>query len=287
MDRQVSTLQVGEYVLEYSIVGGGVPLLFFHGGHSNCYEEFGYQNLVASGYSIITPSRSGYSRTSSIAELEQACGLYLSLLDHLHIAKAHVIAASAGGPTGILFCATYAERVASLTLQSAITSPWLSPHDWAYRIFRRIFKPGVEKWTWLLLARINNLLPRLTFRLLLFSFSTLSPAEAYARLDGLAIESFRKMNNRQRSYNGFLIDLKQAQADYTKALRSIKAPTLIMHSKNDRSVAPKHAEYATAHIAHAEACILDAWGHLIWIGKHTAELDRKQNAFLAEHLIQS
>ncbi|SFF05315.1 Pimeloyl-ACP methyl ester carboxylesterase [Paenibacillus algorifonticola] len=283
MDRQVSTMQVGEYVLEYSIVGEGPPLLLFHGGHSNCYEEFGYQNLVASGYSIITPSRSGYSQTFPIPELQQACDLYLALLDHLHIAKVHVIAASAGGPTGILFCAQFPERVASLTLQCAISMPWLSSNDKAYRMGRLIFKPGVEKGTWLILAGMNNLLPRLMFRMLLSSFSTLSPAEAYARLDNLAIELFREMNNRQRSHKGFLIDLEQTQKDYTRELCSIKAPTLIMHSKNDRSVAPSHAEYAKAHIVHSEAFILDSWGHLIWIGKHAAEFDRKQIAFLAEN----
>ncbi|WP_341279640.1 alpha/beta hydrolase [Paenibacillus sp. FSL H8-0537] len=283
MDRQVSTIQVGEYVLEYSIAGEGLPLLFFHGGHSNCYEEFGYQSLIASGYSIITPSRSGYSKTSPIPELQQACEVYLALLDHLHIAKVHVIAASAGGPTGILFCAQFPERVASLTLQCAISMPWISSNNKAYRIGRLIFKPGVEKGTWLILAGMNNLLPRLMLRMSFFVFSTLSPAEAYARLDNLAVELFREMNNRQRSNYGFMIDLEQTQKDYTRELGSIKAPTLIMHSKNDRSVTPSHAKNAKAHIVHSEAFILDAWGHLIWIGKHAAEFERKQIAFLAEN----
>lgn len=35
-----------------------------HGGHSNCYEEFGYDALVQNEFSMTTPSRAGYGRTS-------------------------------------------------------------------------------------------------------------------------------------------------------------------------------------------------------------------------------
>lgn len=95
--------------IEYSIIGDGEPIFVFHGGHSNCNEEFGYQALVENGFSLITPSRPGYGGTSKeIGEsLSEACNYYSRLLKHLNIEKTHLLAISAGGPSGIYFAANY------------------------------------------------------------------------------------------------------------------------------------------------------------------------------------
>jgi pimeloyl-ACP methyl ester carboxylesterase len=286
MNRIVNTINIGELSLEYSVIGEGPYIMLFHGGHSNCHEEFGYQTLVAAGYSIITPSRSGYSNTSSVPDLRQALGMYVALLDHLQAEKVHVIAVSAGGPTGICFAAMYPGRIASLTFQCAVTKPWLTPNDKAYKIGRRIFKPSIEKKTWKMLATMNNLLPHLAFRLMLSSFSKLSFSQVRERLGDRYDEDFRRMNNRQRSYSGFLIDLEETQKDYTTELIKITAPTLIMQSKNDSAVSLSHAEYVKSHMPDAELFVLDSWGHLIWIGKHAHEYDQKLLSFLSGHSLK-
>jgi pimeloyl-ACP methyl ester carboxylesterase len=281
VDRKVNNINVGDLSLEYSIVGNGAYILLFHGGHSSCYEEFGYQTLISSGYSIITPSRAGYSNTAPVPDLKQACDMYKALLDHLQIEKVHVIAVSAGGPTGICFASMFPDRVASLTLQCAVTKPWLEPKDKEYRIGRRIFKPSVEKNTWRMLAMMNNLMPYLTFRMMLSSFSKLPFTAVRGKLDDHYAEEFRKMNNRQRSYSGFFIDLEQTQKDYTTELIRITAPTLIMHSKNDSVVPLTHVEHAKRYIPNAEMVVLDSWGHLIWIGKHALDFDERLVSFLS------
>ncbi len=283
MHREIGLFQSGDMALEYSVLGKGSPVLIFHGGHSNCQEEFGYQTLQSSGYGIITPSRAGYGHTSPIADLKQACRLYLSLLDQLSIGKVHVIAVSAGGPSGILFCSMFPDRVSSFTLQSAVTKPWLGPDDKAYKMAKRIFKPETEKRTWQMLAAMNNRMPKLTFRMMASSFSRLPYPEIRKRLDDQSLEAFRKMNNRQRSYSGFMIDLEQTGHDYSKELAAIETPTLIMHSQNDGSVPLSHPENAKQLIPRSELCILDSWGHLIWMGKHAAEYDRALIAFLSRH----
>ncbi|MNR42613.1 hypothetical protein D3C85_1611470 [compost metagenome] len=56
MHREISVFSCIDVTLEYSVIGKGAPILLFHGGHSSCYEEFGYLPLLTSGYSIITPS---------------------------------------------------------------------------------------------------------------------------------------------------------------------------------------------------------------------------------------
>lgn len=281
MNREISIFKSGETALEYSVIGKGFPVLLFHGGHSSCHEEFGYQRLLDDGYSIITPSRAGYGHSSPITDLEQACRLYKSLLDHLTIDKVHVIAVSAGGPTGIVFCSMFPERVSSFTLQCAVTKPWLAPEDTEFKMASRLFKPENEKRTWKVLAAMNNLFPKLTFRMMASSFSKLSYSEVQKRLDDHYADAFRRMNNRQRSYSGFFIDLEQSQCDYSKELAAIQAPTLIMHSQNDSSVPLSHPENAKALIPHSELCLLDSWGHLLWIGKHSAEYDQALVSFLS------
>lgn len=86
--------------IEYTVVGRGEPVFILHGGHSNCQEDFGYKILLENGYSIITPSRPGYGRTSNElgSSLDAACKAYEQLLDHLNLTKVHIIAVSAGGP---------------------------------------------------------------------------------------------------------------------------------------------------------------------------------------------
>lgn len=88
------------------------------------------------------------------------------------------------------------------------------------------------------------------------------------------------MNNRQRSYSGFLLDLEQTRRDYSYKLAAIQAPTLLMHSCNDSSVPISHEENAKSLIPHSELCVLDSWGHLIWIGKHADEYDDALISFL-------
>ncbi|WP_246245884.1 alpha/beta fold hydrolase [Paenibacillus lemnae] len=279
-------MKCGESNLEYSVFGKGTPVLLFHGGHSGCQEEFGLEKLAASGFSVITPSRPGYGLTSANGDLREACSHYKLLLEHLELDKVHVIAVSAGGPTGILFCAMFPDKVYSFTLQSAVTKPWLTPQDKEYKVAKRIFKPGAEKNTWMMLAAMNNLLPKLTFRMMASSFSKLPYREISKRLDSQSSVMFRAMNNRQRSCSGFLIDLEQCQQDYSRELASIQAPILVMHSQNDSSVPLSHPNHVKALQPHSQICILDSWGHLIWIGKHAAEYDNALITFLSRNMIR-
>lgn len=136
MKRTIEAYTVEGKTIEYSMIGKGeIPILVMHGGHSNCYEEFGYHVLVQNGFSLITPSRPGYGRTTKkIGEsLSKSCEYYLKLLNHLGIEKIHLLSVSAGGPSGIYFASRYPERVKTLTLQSAVTKEWLTPKDKVYK----------------------------------------------------------------------------------------------------------------------------------------------------------
>lgn len=58
------------------------------------------------------------------------------------------------------------------------------------------------------------------------------------------MEAFRKMNSRQRSGEGFLIDLSQTAAVSLKDLQAIICPVLIMQSVYDGLVDLSHAHHA-------------------------------------------
>ncbi len=176
MHRIIGTYSIEGEIIEYSILGKeGEPILVMHGGHSNCYEVFGYESLIKSGFMVITPSRAGYGKTSKeIGEsLFKACNYYVKLLDHLGIEKVHVLSISAGGPSGPYFASHYPERVKTLTLQSAVTKEWHTPKDKIYQLAQIIFHPYSEKMTWKLVAFISNLFPRFMFKQMISSFSYL------------------------------------------------------------------------------------------------------------------
>ena len=286
MERKIQVFLPTEGItIEYSIIGKGEPILVMHGGHSNCNEEFGYDYLIENGFSVITPSRPGYGKTSKeVGEsLTMACEYYAKLLNELIIEKAHILAISAGGSSGIYFAAKYPERVKTLILQSAVTKEWLTPKDKEYKMAKFLFHPKFEKITWKLISTMNNRFPLFIFKQMFPSFSTLKYNEAKNKIDSYDIEAIRRMNNRQRSGYGFYIDLEQVNEITIEDLKAVLCPTLIMQSKYDSSVPLEHAYFAQENIPSSELCLIDSWGHLIWLGKSSNETNYNLINFLQSY----
>lgn len=283
MFRVTRTLELGIGVfIEYTIAGAGKPILLFHGGHSNCHEEFGYKNLLEQGYSIITPSRAGYGSTSKEIglSLNTACEAYLQLINHLNICTVHVFAVSAGGPSGITFASLFPHRVSSLVLQSAVSKEWHTPKDAIYRMAKILFHPATGKYTWKLVSFFSRTFPNFILKQMAPSFSTLPVPEILQQFSQEDIEQFVAMNQRQRSAHGFMLDLEQSSGFTLSKLQKILCPTLIIHSKNDKAVLPEHALSAHHHIPGSKLCLLDSWGHLIWLGSGARSVDTELNEFL-------
>ncbi|EFM10807.1 alpha/beta hydrolase fold protein [Paenibacillus curdlanolyticus YK9] len=256
------------FSVEYSIVGEGEPVLVLHGGHSNCDEELGYNELIAHGYAVITPSRPGYGRTSKELgrTIMTACDAYIELLDALHIAQVHVIAISAGGPSGIHLASRYPTRVKSLVLQSAVAQCWLTPDDQLYKFSQIMFRPSIERYVWGVIRVVNRLFPSFLFKTMIASLSKLPKEKVLPQISSDDRRQFRRMLNRQRSGHGFLMDLAQTGHDLTSVLVSIHCPTLILHSIHDAAVPLEHARNAHQQINDSQLWELDSWGHLIWLG---------------------
>ncbi|GGO01025.1 alpha/beta fold hydrolase [Saccharibacillus kuerlensis] len=286
MSRTTGIYEHKQLSLEYSIVNpGGSPILVMHGGHSSCNEELGYAELEQQGYSVLTPSRPGYGQSSSThgADLSTACLAYIKLLDHLHLDQVHVIGISAGGPSAIRFASQYPERVKSLTLQCAVSGEWLTSKDKEYKATQILFHPSREKYTWKLLGSMASFSPRLVFKQMAPSFSQLPYAALKSLISDSDIQEFKKMIQRQRSGQGFLIDLTHTASVTPEELQSIKCPTLILHSRNDATVSVDHAYHAHQHIPNSKLCVLESWGHLIWLGEGAADMQAELMNFLDAH----
>ena len=278
MQTKIAKLEKGK--IEYTLRGEGPVILNLHGGHSNCQEIFGYQPLLDAGYSILTPSRPGYGRTD-VKLGKTAAGTaesLIELLDHLNIEKVDLIGVSAGGATAINLAAKYPRRVKKLILESAASKAWLKKSDLDYIVGKIIFNPKFQKITWYLLRKVANNFPNFLIKIFLPQFSTLSKDEVMVRIGSSDTAELIKMINRYSSDKGFIYDLDHQTTQ--EILQKIKIPTLILHSKYDKSVSFEHAEYAAKNINRSEIYSDDFWGHLIWIGKNKEKRNEKVLEFL-------
>ncbi len=128
---------------------------------------------------------------------------------------------------------------------------------------------------------MSNIFREFMFKQMVPAFSNLSYKEIIDKILDTDIDEIQRMNKRQRSGYGFLIDLSQTKKVTSKNLQAISCPTLIMHSKYDSSVPLEHAYYANQQIRDSELCLLETWGHLIWLGRGSDSVNERLVEFLS------
>ncbi len=264
MQPSSSVLQTSKGLIEYIIVGRGTPVLFIHGGHSNCRETLSHKGFDRDHFQLVTPSRPGYgqSQLKGNESPREAAALIIELLDHLSLRQVVVYGISAGGLTAIELAAHYPARVEKLLLASAVTMKWLRREDSIYKTAQIMFRPGMEAFIWAMVRTFAKVFPRLIANSFYPQFSSL----AKTSLGKADIEDLMQALRSYRSGKGFLNDLEQ-DID-PKELSKIQCPTLIVHSEHDASVSFDHADNAHALIPHSQLLTLqNEWGHLFWIGK--------------------
>lgn len=253
----VATAQ-GELHFQQGGVGPAVLVVHGSGGGSD-QGELVARAVLGDGFHWIAPSRFGYLRSSlpSGASFDDQAHAYARLLDSLHIQKVSVVALSHGGPSALLFALLYPERVASLTLLSCGVAS----------------APGADQ------AQANSKGDALTtifrYDLLYWAVSQLLRSQLVT-LMGADPTLLASLGAQQRELVDQVIDFMSPVAprhagvvfDNRAALpnqriASIRAPTLVVHARDDTLQLFRNAQFAAAHIAGARLLSFDRGGHLL------------------------
>lgn len=277
MSSKIINTRLGE--IEYRSVGKGVPILFVHGGHSNCKETLYHKDFNLEKFQLITPSRPGYGKTplNNNKTPKQAADLIVELLNHLSIDNVIVYGISAGGLTAIELTSNYPDRVRKLILASSISKKWLDEKGKIYKTAQKMFNPKIEKFIWGMVRFFSRIIPNMIAKSFYPQFSK-NPIHKLKKEDIQELVASMKYYN---SKMGFLNDIDQNIND--ELITKIKCPTLIIHSENDSSVSLEHAKYSNKMIENSKIEILqNDWGHLFGIGADSKKSIEKTIEFIKE-----
>jgi pimeloyl-ACP methyl ester carboxylesterase len=277
MCSRLITTRFGE--IEYRSVGIGIPIVFIHGGHANCNEKLCHKGFHLEKYRLITPSRPGYGKTplANNHTPDKAADLIAELMRQLSINKAIIYGVSAGGLTAIELAANHPDLVDKLILASAVSKKWLNTKDETYKIAQIIFNPRIEGFTWRMVGFFSGYFPGMIANSFFSQFSSCHSHKLRNEDIKELVLAFREY----RSKKGFLNDIDQNGRD--ESLKRIIAPSLVIHSKNDKSVPYEHAVHSHKLIKRAKLIELDnEWGHLFWIGRDAHESIKKVIDFINE-----
>jgi len=277
MQSQIANTSMGP--IEYTLLGSGPVVLVCHGTSSNCYSVNESATLLEAGFAVLTPARPGDGDTPLRAggSAAQAAEALVALLDCLQIRTCAVVAISGGGPTGVALAASHPQRVSHLALMEAITQTKDRVNEPAYQSQKAFYGP-LHGMFWRMLGLISRLSPAGMARQTMSLFSTHDPDEALAHLTPNDIQSICRFYQGRSSRVGALNDLGHSVE--TETLHSIVAPTLVIHSREDKSVPFQHAEWSLAHIRNSRLCESGLTGHFYWVGPDYQRVSQELVSFL-------
>ncbi len=261
--------------IEYAESGEGPAVLIVHGAGGG-YDQgllLG-QAIFGEGYRVIAPSRFDYLNSPVPADhdLEAQADAYACLLDKLGLDKVPVVAVSAGGPSALTFARLHPDRTSALIMMSAISfiDEIDVESDQKEAMINRMVSNDFVYW-----AAIHG---AKGYMLELFGVSKEAQADISAeemaqtkmfldsmlpmsaRLDGIAVDQGRSMPR-----------------DYP--LEEITAPTLVLHSKDDKLIPYENGQHSASEIPGAELISFEQGGHLM-MGNFEA-INAQVTAFLA------
>lgn len=246
--------------IEFVQGGSGPHVLVVHGSGGGFDQgELIAQAVVGSGFHWIAPSRFGYLRSTlrEGATFDDQAHAYAQLLDQLGIRRVAVVALSHGGPSALLFAALHPDRVSSLTLLScgvaSSADPAQAQANEKGNTLTLIFKHDALYWA------VSTLLKGTLMTLMgadKTAIASLSPERR--QLVGRIIDGMNPVAPRSAG-----VRFDNAAAMPNERIAAIRAPTLIIHAKDDGLQLYRNAEFAARTIAGARLHGFDSGGHLL------------------------
>jgi pimeloyl-ACP methyl ester carboxylesterase len=246
--------------IEFKHGGSGPPVLVVHGsGGGYDQGELIAQAVLGNRFHWIAPSRFGYLRSTfqAHATFDDQARAYADLLDRLGIDKVAVVALSHGGPSALLFAVLYPERVSSLTLLSCgVASSSDAAQEQANQkgdTLTAIFKHDWLYWATSKLLR-GQLMALMGANEAVIEGFTKDQRELVDRV----IDYMNPVSPRSA---GVAFDNKAAMPN--QRIAAIRAPTLVVHAKDDMLQLYRNAEFAASTIPGARLVTFDKGGHLV------------------------
>jgi pimeloyl-ACP methyl ester carboxylesterase len=254
--------------VEYAEQGHGDPALVVHGIFQSCVGGLLCAGDLLFNHRLIAPSRFGYlgSGLPPNATPAAQADAFAALLDALGIAQIDVIAVSAGATSALQLALRHPERVKHLAV--LVGNLPGSP--------TAVVQPFLVKLS-------NRQLP-------MWAFKTFAPA-AMARLVSAVPKEFVMSDQDARFVAGFIdslfpvmrdgydFDACVSNADVNDyELETIRVPTLIVHTKDDRLASHAASRRAAERIPGARFVSLESGGHLM-LGQTRIIRDRLADFF--------
>lgn len=256
--------------IEFTQGGSGPPVLVVHGsGGGYDQAELLVRAVLDDDVHWIAPSRFGYLRSTfhEGATFDDQAHAYAFLLDALRIQTVSVVAFSHGGPSALLFAALHPERVSSLTLISTgVAASVVEDQSQANRkgeMLVRIYKSDLLYWG------ITTLFKKPFMRLMGADdevINSLTPAQR-----ALVTQIIDYMNPASPRAAGAAFDNTAAMPN--ERIAAIRAPTLILHAKDDALQLFHNAEFAAATIPGARLISYEQGGHLLLVTEQASIRD--------------
>ena len=252
--------------IEVQEAGDGIPLLVIHGSGGGHDQGMAWARpLVQQGVRVIAVSRFGYLRTPRPADAspEAQADAHICLLDALGIAKAAVMGVSAGGPSAMQAAIRHPDRVSALVLVVPIAyKPSSVAHsappvsDDKDALLLRLLGSDFLFWTTLHVARdplIRHVLA--------------TPPEQVANANNEERARVNDMADRILPVSsraaGLRDDTRLGKRLGPYALETIRAPTLVVSSRDDGFGTYAAAQYTASRIPGAKFVGFDQGGHLL------------------------
>ena len=255
-------------LIEYQEAGAGVPLLAVHGSGGGHDQGMAFAGALAQqGIRVIAMSRFGYLRTPMPTDGSPAAQVdaHVCLLDALGIRQAAVLGGSAGAPSAMQMAIRHPERVSALVLlvplaykpgALADSAPPLAP--WVETMLMRLIDSDFLFWAGLHVAR--NQLIKVVLATPPEQVAAANPQEqarVNAMLDNILPVSARA--------EGLRSDTAVGKNMKPLPLESIRAPTLVISTRDDGYGTYASAQYTASRIAGAKFIGFDEGGHT-WVG---------------------
>jgi pimeloyl-ACP methyl ester carboxylesterase len=241
--------------IEYATRGEGPPALMIHGAGGGYDQGLLLAQALGGELRWIVPSRFGYLGTPmpGDASTPMQADAHACLLDALGIQRAAVVGLSAGGPSALQLVLRHPERSTALVMMCAVSRQDPPRGPLAELAYRVILTSDFPFW-------IMNTLARSTLTAMLGvdreTQARLSPrdAELIARM----LASIHPVAARR---TGILFDMDRlVEGPYP--LERIRAPTLVVHARDDALVPVGHGEHTARGIPGARAILLEEGGHM-------------------------